>query len=55
MAGASFVELFTPGLARALKRFRGAGERWEARPGGGVIALTADGYPVLDRVAPTPT
>jgi hypothetical protein len=52
MAGAAFVELFTAGLGRALKRFRGAGERWEARPGGGVIALTADGYPVLDRVAP---
>ena len=52
MAGASFVELFTAGLGRVLKRFRGAGERWEARPGGGVIALTADGYPVLDRVAP---
>ena len=52
MAGASFVELFTAGLGAALKRFRGAGERWEARPGGGVIALTADGYPVLDRVAP---
>jgi glycine/D-amino acid oxidase-like deaminating enzyme len=52
VAGASFVELFTAGLARAMRRFRGAGERWEARPGGGVIALTADGYPVLDRVAP---
>jgi glycine/D-amino acid oxidase-like deaminating enzyme len=52
MAGASFVELFTAGLGRVLKRFRGAGERWEARPGGGVIALTADGCPVLDRVAP---
>ena len=51
-AGAGFVELFTAGLAHALKRFRGAGERWEARPGGGVIALTGDGYPVLDRVAP---
>ena len=52
VAGAGFVELFTAGLARALKRFRGAGDRWDARPGGGVIALTADGYPVLDRVAP---
>jgi glycine/D-amino acid oxidase-like deaminating enzyme len=52
MAGAGFVELFTAGMGRALKRFRGAGERWEAHPGGGVIALTADGYPVLDRVAP---
>jgi glycine/D-amino acid oxidase-like deaminating enzyme len=52
VGGASFVELFTAGLGRVLKRFRGAGERWEARPGGGVIALTADGYPVLDRVAP---
>lgn len=52
VAGAGFVELFTAGLAHALKRFRGAGERWQASPGGGVIALTADGYPVLDRVAP---
>jgi glycine/D-amino acid oxidase-like deaminating enzyme len=52
VAGESFVELFTAGLGHVLKRFRGAGSRWEARPGGGVIALTADGYPVLDRVAP---
>ncbi len=52
IAGAGFVELFTAGLGHALRRFRDAGDRWEARPGGGVIALTADGYPVLDRVAP---
>ena len=31
VAGAGFVDLFTAGLARALKRFRGAGDRWEAR------------------------
>ena len=44
------MEQFTAGLARALRRFRGVGDGWEARPGGGVLALTADGYPVLDRV-----
>lgn len=52
VAGGSFVELFTAGLARAFGRFRGAGDRWQSSPAGGVIALTADGYPVLDRVAP---
>ena len=52
MPGAGFAELFTAGIATALARFRGAGDRWEATPSGGVIALTADGYPVLDRVAP---
>jgi len=51
VAGEGFVELFTAGLARTLRRFRGARGRWQARPGGGVLALTADGYPVLDRVA----
>jgi glycine/D-amino acid oxidase-like deaminating enzyme len=50
VAGAAFVEQFTAGLGRALRRFRGVGDGWEARPGGGVLALTADGYPVLDRV-----
>jgi glycine/D-amino acid oxidase-like deaminating enzyme len=49
VAGDAFVEQFTAGLARALRRFRGVGS-WEARPGGGVLGLTEDGYPVLDRV-----
>ncbi len=52
MAGEGFVDLFTAGLSHVLGRFRGTERRWEARPAGGVIALTADGYPVLDRVAP---
>jgi glycine/D-amino acid oxidase-like deaminating enzyme len=51
LAGAAFVDQFTAGLARALRRFRGMGDAWQARPGGGVLALTEDGYPVLDRVA----
>jgi glycine/D-amino acid oxidase-like deaminating enzyme len=49
--GGEFVELFTAGIACAFRRFRDAGE-WTATPAGGVIALTNDGYPVLDRVAP---
>jgi glycine/D-amino acid oxidase-like deaminating enzyme len=50
VAGEAFVDQFTAGLARALRRFRGMGDSWQARPGGGVLALTEDGYPVLDRV-----
>jgi methylglutamate dehydrogenase subunit A len=48
--GCAFTEMFTAGLAAAMRRFRGAGDRWQARPHAGVVALTADGYPVLDRV-----
>jgi methylglutamate dehydrogenase subunit A len=51
VAGAAFCEFAEAGLARVLKRFRGAGDRWQATPHGGVVGLTPDGYPVLDRVA----
>jgi glycine/D-amino acid oxidase-like deaminating enzyme len=50
IAGEDFAELFTSALATAMRRFRDAGERWQATPHGGVIALTPDGYPVCDRV-----
>jgi len=51
VAGEPFCEFAEAGLARVLKRFRGAGDRWQVTPHGGVVGLTPDGYPVLDRVA----
>ena len=51
IAGEAFCEFAEAGLARVLKRFRGAGDRWQATPHGGVVGLTPDGYPVLDHVA----
>ncbi len=51
VAGDAFCEFAEAGLARVLKRFRGAEDRWQAKPHGGVVGLTPDGYPVLDRVA----
>jgi glycine/D-amino acid oxidase-like deaminating enzyme len=51
VAGEAFCEFAEAGLARVLRRFRGAGDRWQAKPHGGVVGLTPDGYPVLDRVA----
>jgi glycine/D-amino acid oxidase-like deaminating enzyme len=50
VAGGAFSEFAEAGLARVLKRFRGAGGRWQAQPHGGVVGLTPDGYPVLDHV-----
>jgi methylglutamate dehydrogenase subunit A len=50
VAGAGFCEFAEAGLARVLTRFRGAAERWQATPHGGVVGLTPDGYPVLDHV-----
>ncbi len=52
VAGDDLSEFFTSGLAFALKRFRGAGAGWESKPSGGVLALTADRYPVADWTAP---
>ncbi len=50
VAGQEFYEFAEAGLARVLARFRGAGQRWQAKPHGGVVGLTPDGYPVLDHV-----
>jgi glycine/D-amino acid oxidase-like deaminating enzyme len=50
VAGETFCEFAEAGLARVLTRFRGAGGRWKAKPHGGVVGLTPDGYPVLDQV-----
>jgi glycine/D-amino acid oxidase-like deaminating enzyme len=50
VAGEAFCEFAQAGLARALARFRGAGDRWRSTPHGGVVGLTPDGYPVLDRI-----
>ena len=52
MAGEEFCEFAQAGLARVLRRFRGAGDRWRATPHGGVVGLVPDGYPVLDRLEP---
>jgi methylglutamate dehydrogenase subunit A len=51
IAGEEFSEFAQAGLARVLRRFRGAGDRWQATPHGGVVGLTPDGYPVLDHIA----
>ena len=50
VADDSFVEFAQAGLARVLTRFRGAEGRWQAKPHGGVVGLTPDGYPVLDHL-----
>jgi glycine/D-amino acid oxidase-like deaminating enzyme len=50
VAGASFVEFAQAGLARVLTRFRRPDAGWQAKPHGGIVGLTPDGYPVLDRV-----
>jgi sugar phosphate isomerase/epimerase len=50
VAGESFREFAEAALAHVLARFRGTGKRWEATLHGGVVGLTPDGYPVLDRV-----
>jgi glycine/D-amino acid oxidase-like deaminating enzyme len=50
VAGDGFREFAEAALARVLRRFRGTGKRWQATLHGGVVGLTPDGYPVLDRV-----
>jgi len=50
VAGDAFSEFFTSAIATAFGRFRDAGDRWQATPHGGVIALTPDGYPVCARL-----
>ncbi len=52
VAGEEFCEFAQAGLARVLRRFRGAGDRWQSTPHGGVVGLVPDGYPVLDRLEP---
>jgi glycine/D-amino acid oxidase-like deaminating enzyme len=49
-ADAGFVAFAEAGLARAMRRFRDPAQPWQASPHGGVVGLTPDGYPVLDRV-----
>jgi glycine/D-amino acid oxidase-like deaminating enzyme len=50
-AEASFEEFFTSGLAAAMRRFRGHAGDWRVTAAGGVIAHTADNYPICDWVA----
>jgi methylglutamate dehydrogenase subunit A len=46
----AFRELFTSGLAAALRRFRGHAAGWEMSAAGGLVAHTPDNYPVCDWV-----
>jgi hypothetical protein len=46
----AFRELFTSGLAAALRRFRGHAADWRMSAAGGVVAHTPDNYPVCDWV-----
>jgi methylglutamate dehydrogenase subunit A len=46
-----FEDFFTSGLAAAMRRFRGQGDRWRSTPAGGVVSHTADNYPICDWVA----
>jgi glycine/D-amino acid oxidase-like deaminating enzyme len=45
-----FKDFFTSGLATALRRFRGRADDWQLTAAGGVVAHTADNYPVCDWV-----
>jgi methylglutamate dehydrogenase subunit A len=45
-----FEELFTSGLATALRRFRGHAGQWRLSAAGGIVAHTPDNYPVCDWV-----
>jgi hypothetical protein len=45
-----FEELFTSGLATALRRFRGRSDDWQVTAAGGIVAHTRDNYPVCDWV-----
>jgi methylglutamate dehydrogenase subunit A len=45
-----FRELFTSGLAAALRRFRGHAADWRMSAAGGIVAHTPDNYPVCDWV-----
>jgi glycine/D-amino acid oxidase-like deaminating enzyme len=46
-----FEEFFTSGLAAAMRRFRGRGDKWRSTPAGGIVSHTADNYPICDWVA----
>ncbi|HUO73848.1 MAG TPA: FAD-binding oxidoreductase [Solirubrobacteraceae bacterium] len=50
VAGDAFCEFAEAGLARVLTRFRRVSAHWQAKPHGGVVGLTPDGYPVLDHL-----
>jgi glycine/D-amino acid oxidase-like deaminating enzyme len=45
-----FEEFFVSGLAAALKRFHGRSAEWRLTAAGGIVAHTADNYPVCDWV-----
>jgi methylglutamate dehydrogenase subunit A len=43
-----FRDFFVSGLATALRRFRGRFHDWQVSAAGGIVAHTADNYPVCD-------
>jgi len=45
-----FEEFFTSGLAAAMRRFRGRGDKWRSTLAGGIVSHTADNYPICDWV-----
>jgi methylglutamate dehydrogenase subunit A len=47
----AFEEFFTSGLACAMRRFRGHAGDWRMTAAGGIVAHTADNYPICDWVA----
>ena len=47
----AFEEFFTSGLAAALGRFRGHASDWRMTAAGGIVAHTADNYPICDWMA----
>jgi methylglutamate dehydrogenase subunit A len=46
-----FEEFFTSGLAAAMRRFRGRGDKWRSTPAGGIVSHTPDNYPICDWMA----
>jgi len=52
MSGDDLTDFFLSGLSHFLARFRGHDGEWEARPAGGVLALSPDRYPITDWSTP---
>ena len=46
-----FEEFFTSGLAAAMRRFRGRGDKWRSTLAGGIVSHTPDNYPICDWMA----
>jgi glycine/D-amino acid oxidase-like deaminating enzyme len=46
-----FEEFFESGLAAAMRRFRGRGDKWRSTLAGGIVSHTPDNYPICDWMA----